>query len=100
MTIYFIGFISLVSFVAGATATVVGFGIGSLITPVLTVYVSMDLAIAAVALPHLSGGNTGGRKDAAGSIPYALSHHCFHSNRPAWAVVPYRSCMSLIARVA
>jgi uncharacterized protein len=56
MTIYFIGLISLVSFVAGATASVVGFGIGSLLTPVLAVCVSMDLAIAAVALPHLAGG--------------------------------------------
>ena len=38
--------------VAGATASVVGFGIGSLLTPLLAARIGMDVAIAAVALPH------------------------------------------------
>ena len=37
---------------AGATASIVGFGIGSLLTPLLASRVGMDVAIAAVALPH------------------------------------------------
>lgn len=56
MTVGFTGLAALVSFVAGATASVVGFGIGSLLTPVVAVRFGTDLAIAAVALPHLAGG--------------------------------------------
>jgi uncharacterized protein len=47
---------AVVSFVAGAAASTVGFGIGSLLTPVIAVRFGTDLAIAVVALPHLSGG--------------------------------------------
>jgi len=56
MPLWFTGLITLVSFVAGATASVVGFGIGSLVTPVMAVRFGTDLAIAAIALPHLAGG--------------------------------------------
>jgi uncharacterized protein len=56
LTIGFTGLAALVSFVAGATASVVGFGIGSLLTPVVAVRFGTDIAIAAVALPHLAGG--------------------------------------------
>jgi uncharacterized protein len=56
MTIWIAGFAALVSIVAGAIASVVGFGIGSLLTPVVAVRFGTDLAIAAVALPHLAGG--------------------------------------------
>lgn len=56
MTIGIIGFVALVSIVAGAIASVVGFGIGSLLTPVVAVHFGTDLAIASVALPHLAGG--------------------------------------------
>lgn len=38
---------------SGATAAVVGFGIGSLMTPLLLTRLNPTLAIAAVALPHL-----------------------------------------------
>jgi uncharacterized membrane protein YfcA len=48
--------IALLSFVAGATASIVGFGIGSLLTPLMAARFGTDLAIAAIALPHLSGG--------------------------------------------
>ena len=44
------------SFVAaifsGATASLVGFGIGSLLTPLLALRLGMDVAVAAVTIPH------------------------------------------------
>ena len=40
---------------AGAVAAVAGFGIGSILTPVLSTQVDVRLAIAAVSLPHLVG---------------------------------------------
>src|SRR5438270_10663433 len=43
-----------VGFVAGAVASVSGFGIGSLLTPVLAVRVGTKLAVAAVSVPHLT----------------------------------------------
>jgi hypothetical protein len=41
-----------VAVLSGATATVAGFGIGSLLTPVLALRVAMPTAVAAIALPH------------------------------------------------
>jgi uncharacterized membrane protein YfcA len=41
-----------VAALSGATATVVGFGIGSLLTPLLALQVGMGPAVALVALPH------------------------------------------------
>jgi len=41
-----------VAFLSGATAAVVGFGIGSLLTPLLGTAVGMPTAVAAVAIPH------------------------------------------------
>ena len=38
---------------SGSTAAVIGFGIGSLLTPLLTLHLTPELAVAAVALPHL-----------------------------------------------
>ena len=40
---------------AGALASVTGFGIGSLLTPALSLTVDARLAVAAVAVPHLAG---------------------------------------------
>lgn len=40
------------SVAAGAIATVTGFGIGSVLTPILTVRVGTQLAVAAVSIPH------------------------------------------------
>ena len=37
---------------SGATATVVGFGIGSLLTPLMASRLGMDVAVAAVMVPH------------------------------------------------
>jgi hypothetical protein len=42
-----------VGLLAGGSAAVVGFGIGSLLTPLLILRMTPDLAVAAVALPHL-----------------------------------------------
>lgn len=48
----FLVLVGLVSVLAGATAAVVGFGIGSLITPLVATTLGMDRAIAVVAIPH------------------------------------------------
>jgi uncharacterized membrane protein YfcA len=48
--------LSLLAVFAGATASVVGFGIGSLLTPFLALRLGTDVAIAVVVLPHLAGG--------------------------------------------
>lgn len=45
---------AVVAMVAGAIASVSGFGIGSLLTPVLSVRVGTKLAVAAVAIPHFA----------------------------------------------
>ncbi|MGH7581221.1 MAG: TSUP family transporter, partial [Gemmatimonadales bacterium] len=42
-----------VGILSGATAAVIGFGIGSLLTPLLILHLDPELAVAAVALPHL-----------------------------------------------
>jgi uncharacterized protein len=44
-----------VAVLAGAVASIAGFGIGSLLTPVLAVKVATKLAVAAVSIPHLAG---------------------------------------------
>src|SRR5437667_3080558 len=45
----------LVAVLAGAVASVAGFGIGSILTPLLTWQVGTKLAVAAVSIPHLAG---------------------------------------------
>jgi uncharacterized protein len=47
--------LAVVGVVAGALASVAGFGIGSLLTPVLALGTGAKLAVAAVAIPHLVG---------------------------------------------
>jgi uncharacterized protein len=47
--------LALMSVVAGAIAAVAGFGIGSLLTPVLAVETGTKLAVAAIAIPHFVG---------------------------------------------
>jgi uncharacterized protein len=56
VSLWFILLAIAVSFIAGATASVVGFGIGSILTPVLALEYGVELAVAMVALPHLAGG--------------------------------------------
>jgi uncharacterized protein len=54
--LWFAGLVLIAAIGSGATASVVGFGIGSLLTPVFALRFGTDLAVAAVALPHLAGG--------------------------------------------
>jgi uncharacterized membrane protein YfcA len=49
----FLAALFVVGVLSGATAAVVGFGIGSLLTPLLLTRLSPTLAIAVVAIPHL-----------------------------------------------
>jgi uncharacterized membrane protein YfcA len=44
--------VAIVALIAGAVASVVGFGIGSLLTPTLALQMDMRLAVAAVSIPH------------------------------------------------
>lgn len=53
-TEWFLVLMAVVGFVAGAVASVSGFGIGSLLTPTLAVRVGTKLAVAAVSVPHLT----------------------------------------------
>jgi uncharacterized membrane protein YfcA len=48
-------FVLLVAVLAGGIAAVTGFGIGSLLTPVLALQVDTRLAVAAVSIPHVIG---------------------------------------------
>ena len=45
--------IGLSSFIAGAIASVTGFGIGSILTPLLSLQVGTRIAVAAVSIPHV-----------------------------------------------
>jgi hypothetical protein len=45
--------IALAAFAAGAIASVAGFGIGSILTPLLSLELGTRLAVAAVSIPHL-----------------------------------------------
>lgn len=47
--------VALVAVAAGAIAAVTGFGIGSLLTPLLALHVDTRLAVAAVSVPHVVG---------------------------------------------
>jgi len=42
------------SFVAGAIASIAGFGIGSILTPLLSLQAGTRLAVAAISIPHLA----------------------------------------------
>ena len=51
----FEGAVALAGVMAGAVASVSGFGIGSLLTPMLALHVDAKTAVAAVSVPHLTG---------------------------------------------
>ncbi|HLY38886.1 MAG TPA: sulfite exporter TauE/SafE family protein [Candidatus Binatia bacterium] len=51
----FAPFAVVVGFVAGGVASIAGFGIGSLLTPLLALRLGMQLAVAVVAVPHFAG---------------------------------------------
>jgi uncharacterized membrane protein YfcA len=50
-----IGLIVVVAAIAGAIASVAGFGIGSLLTPLVGLQVDIKVAVAVVSIPHLIG---------------------------------------------
>lgn len=80
----------IVAFVAGAIAAVTGFGIGSILTPLLGLQIGVKLAVAAVTIPHFAGNalrlwtlrdrvdrqvlKTFGVMSAAGSLAGAMMH--------------------------
>lgn len=47
--------LSVAALVAGGIASIAGFGIGSVLTPTLSVWVDARLAVAAISIPHLIG---------------------------------------------
>jgi uncharacterized membrane protein YfcA len=51
----FEGILALAGFVAGSIASVAGFGIGSILTPVLAARVGTRVAVAAISIPHVCG---------------------------------------------
>lgn len=53
MMVLFGALVALVGIVAAAIAAVAGFGIGSLLTPILALEVGTKLAVAAIAIPHV-----------------------------------------------
>ena len=53
--VFFLPMVGLVAVVAGGIAAVAGFGIGSLLTPVLAIETGMKLAVAAITIPHFVG---------------------------------------------
>jgi uncharacterized membrane protein YfcA len=44
-----------VAVIAGAIASVAGFGVGSLLTPLVGLYIDIKVAVAVVSIPHLIG---------------------------------------------
>jgi uncharacterized membrane protein YfcA len=50
-----IGLIVVVAAIAGAIASVAGFGVGSLLTPLVGLQVDIKVAVAVVSIPHLIG---------------------------------------------
>jgi uncharacterized protein len=53
LTEIFLLLVFAVALISGATAAVIGFGIGSLLTPLLVTRLEPDVAVGVVALPHL-----------------------------------------------
>jgi uncharacterized membrane protein YfcA len=49
------GTLAIASVLAGATAAIAGFGIGSILTPLVALSVDAKLAVAAVSFPHFAG---------------------------------------------
>lgn len=52
MTVAFLALVLAGAVLSGATASVAGFGIGSILTPLLAARLGMQVAVAAVAIPH------------------------------------------------
>src|SRR3954469_11969447 len=52
---FFAAIAAAVAFLAGAVASVAGFGIGSILTPLVATQLGTKLAVAAVTIPHIAG---------------------------------------------
>lgn len=52
---FFDAIVVVAAFAAGAIASVSGFGIGSILTPIMVLMIDARVAVAAVAIPHLVG---------------------------------------------
>ena len=88
-------FLAAVAIIAGAIASLAGFGIGSLLTPLLAVKTGLSVAVAAVSIAHLCGSVlrfsllrkfvnrrvllTFGLASAAGGLAGALLHNYFQN---------------------
>jgi uncharacterized membrane protein YfcA len=93
--------VALIGVVAGAVAAVAGFGIGSLLTPLVAVETGIKVAVAIVSIPHFAGTAlrlwllrrhadrrvlvSFGSTSAAGGLAGALLHA--EANRPSLALV-------------
>lgn len=55
MSDFFTWVVGIVAAIAGTVASVAGFGIGSIVTPVMSLQVDTKLAVAAVSIPHFIG---------------------------------------------
>jgi uncharacterized membrane protein YfcA len=102
----------LVSIVAGGVAAISGFGIGSLLTPLLAAHYGTKMAVAMVSVPHLAGTAArfiGLRKQldrriflnfglmsAAGGLPGALLNA--HAGSPALGIV--FGCLLIFAGIS
>ncbi len=51
----FVFLVALIAFFAGAISAVAGLGIGSILTPLLSLSIGVRLAVAAAAIPHFAG---------------------------------------------
>lgn len=47
--------LAVAGFVAGGVASIAGFGIGSILTPLLSIWIDARVAVAAISIPHLIG---------------------------------------------
>jgi uncharacterized protein len=91
----FFTFLALVAVISGAIASLAGFGIGSLLTPLLAIKTGLGVAVAAVSIAHLCGTSlrfyllrrfvnkqvliTFGLTSAAGGLAGALLHNFFQN---------------------
>jgi uncharacterized membrane protein YfcA len=55
MTTFFTFIVATIAFFAGSVGAVAGFGIGSILTPLLATQLGMKFAVAAVTIPHIAG---------------------------------------------
>jgi len=55
MTTFFTAIVAAIAFFAGAVGAVAGFGIGSILTPLVATQLGTKFAVAAVTIPHIAG---------------------------------------------